>query len=170
MADLRKFMDGRSRTYDADLLLGDTGMAYATSLPGKFAKNSSTAGITDGYIDLGDGYTQGFAVFDLNTLGAGEPTPAPSLGGNVQVWLEGAKDTSFTSSVPLAMVEWGDEAVSTTGRLKPLDGDDQVDHTRYLTPFHNRYGDHIYRYVRMFVNLGNTLSTLSLSGYLTGLH
>ena len=169
MADLRHFMDGRSRTYDADLLLGAEGHNYATAIPGKDAKNVSATAGTDGYVDLGDGYTQGFACFDLHTIAAGS-TPAISAGGNVCIFLQGAKDTSFTTAVPLAILDLGDCAVSTVGRVQMLAGDDQTDQTRYFVPFHNRYGDEIYRYVRMFVNVGNTLSTVGLSAFLTGLH
>jgi len=170
MADLRHFMDGRTKTYDADLLLGATGHQYQTSIPGKDAKNAGSTGGTDGYVDLGDGYTQGMFVFDLNTLGAGGSTPAPSLGGNLRVFLQGSKDSSFTTTVPLAVLELGDVGTSTTGRINLLGGDDQVDHTRYFVPFHNRYGDEIFRYTRMWVQKGNTLDTIYLSAFLSGLH
>ena len=169
MADLRRFLDGRSRTYDADLLLGATGHNYATSIPGKGAAGAASSVATDGYIDLGDGYTQGFTCFDLHTIAAGS-TPAISLGGNLRIWLEGSKDTSFTTTVPLAILELGDVATSTAGRINLIGGDDQTDQTRYFVPFHNRFGDDIYRYVRMWVNVGNTLDTVGLSGFLTGLH
>ena len=169
MADLRRFLDGRSRTYDADLILGRTGYNYATAIPGKGAENAASAAATDGYIDLGDGYTQGFACFDLCTIAAGS-TPAISAGGNLRVWLEGSKDTSFTTTVPLNILELGDVATSTAGRINLIGGDDVTAQTRYFVPFHNRYGDQLYRYVRMWVNVGNTLSTVGLSGFLTGLH
>lgn len=169
MADIRRFLDGRSRTYDANLLLGATGHNYATAIPGKDATNASATAGTDGYIDLGDGYTQGFACFDLHTIAAGS-TPAISAGGNLRIWLEGSKDTSFTTTVPLAILELGDVGTSTAGRINLIGGDDQCDQTRYFVPFHNRYGDEIYRYVRMWVNVGNTLDTVGLSGFLTGLH
>lgn len=169
MADIRQFLDGRSRTYDADLLLGAAGYNYATAIPGKDAKNASATAGTDGYVDLGDGYTQGFAVFDLHTIAAGS-TPAISAGGNLRIWLEGAKDTSFTTTVPLAVLELGDVATSTAGRINMIGGDDVTDQTRYFVPFHNRFGDEMYRYVRMWVNVGNTLDTVGLSGFLTGLH
>ena len=68
MADLRRFMDSRTKTYDAELLLGATGHMYATEIPGKDAANASATAATDGYVDLGDGYTQGFACFDLHTF------------------------------------------------------------------------------------------------------
>jgi len=70
----------------------------------------------------------------------------------------------------LAILELGDVATSTAGRINLLGGDDQTDQTRYFVPFHNRFGDEIYRYVRMWVNVGNTLDTVGLSGFLTGLH
>ena len=170
MADLRHFMDGRSRTYDAELLLGATGHNYATAIPGKGAKNASTTAGTDGYVDLGDGYTQGFACFDLTTIATGAILGLVALGGNARIWLEGGKDTAFATAVPLAILELGDVAVSTTGRINMISGDDVLARTRYFVPFHNRYGDQVYRYVRMFVGKGNTLDTLSVSGFLTGLH
>ena len=46
MADLRRFMDGRTKTYDANLVLGAAGYNYATSLPGKDAHNASAAAAT----------------------------------------------------------------------------------------------------------------------------
>ena len=169
MADIRRFLDGRTRTYDADLLIGATGHNYQTSIPGKGAKNASTTAGTDGYIDIGEGYTQGFAVFDFTTIGAGA-TPAVAAGGNVSIFLQGGKSTTFATAVPLSLLQLGDAAISTLNLPFFLKGNDQVSYTRYFVPFHNRYGDQMYRYVRMFVHLGGSMDTISVNGYLTGLH
>lgn len=172
MADLRRFIDGRTRTYDADLILGPVGYTYFTAIPGKDVTNASATGGTDGYIDLGDGYTQGFAVFDLHTIGASCSAPSWLDGAKATINVQGAKDTSFATAVPLSILEFGNAATSVgmyavAGGIK---GDNVVDATRYFVPFHNRYGDEMYRYVRMFVHTNGSLSTISLNGFLTGLH
>ena len=172
MADLRRFMDGRTKTYDANLVLGAAGYNYATSLPGKDAHNASAAAATDGYVDLGDGYTQGFACFDLHTFA--ENTSTLTAGENAYVWLQGAKDTSFTTYVPLGILSLGDTSANV--HFNAIDagnfaaGDDQHDLTRYFVPFHNRYGDEIYRYVRMWIHVSPTLTTIAIEAFLTGLH
>jgi len=171
MADLRHFMDGRTRTYDADMVLGLTGQNYATSIPGRDLANAS-AGETDGYIDLGDGYTQGFACFDLHTIADGGAVQDLEPGAMARVFVQGAKDTAFTTTVPLAYLEFGNAAtaVGTYAVSGGSKGDNVADRTRYFVPFHNRYGDNIYRYVRMFVHLNASLATIAVSSYLTGLH
>ena len=172
MADLRNFLDGRTRTYDADMVLGPTGYSYFTSIPGKDVANVSATGGTDGYIDLGDGYTQGFACFDLFTLADGAPPQDIEHGGMARVFVQGAKDTSFATAVPLSILEFGNAATSigTYAVGGGAKGDNVVDQTRYFVPFHNRYGDEMYRYVRMFVHLNASLATISISSFLTSLH
>lgn len=179
MADVRRYLDSRTKTYEGNLVIGTTGHNYATSIPGKGATNAVSSVATDGYVDLGDGYTQGFAVFNLSTIGAGGSTPALQMGAEARVWLQGGKDTSFTTVVPLASVEFGWPAQSTSlstasipveHLIKMIGGDAIYKRTRYAVPFHNRYGDQLYRYLRMWVHIGNTLATLGISGYLSSLH
>jgi len=170
MADLRHFMDGRTKTYDANLVIGPIGQLYTTSIPGRGLDNATSSVTTDGYVDLGDGYTQGFACFDLCTLCDGGPLFID--GGLARVYVQGAKDTSFTTTVPLAYLEFGCAATPTNtyARSGGIMGDNIGDETRYFVPFHNRYGDEMYRYVRMFVHLNASIFTIAINGYLTGLH
>lgn len=179
MADMRHLLDSRTKTYEGNLVLGALGHNYATSIPGKDATGASASAATDGYVDLGDGYTQGFANFNLHTIGAGGTTPALQLGAEARVWLQASKDTSFTTSVALASVEFGWPGQSTSlgtsvlpveHLIKMIAGDAIQTHTRYSVPFHNRYGDQIYRYLRMWVHIGNTLATFAVDAYLSGLH
>ena len=171
MADIRRYIDGRTKTYEGNLVLGAIGHNYNTSIPGKGATGASSSVATDGYIDVGDGYTQGFACFNLMTIGAGT-TPALQTGAEARVWLQGSKDTSFTTTVPLAALEfgWATQTTSTGHLIKMIGGDAIHRRTRYSVPFHNRYGDQLYRYLRMWVHIGNTLDTLCIDGYLSSLH
>lgn len=142
MADILK-LDSRGKIWDALLEL-QSNVNVATSQEGKISGTAT-------YRDLGAGYVQGLYVVDLNTI------DKPVAGGSVLFMLQLAKDTSFSSWVPAAIIAVGDAVAGPEMDVVQPSQDKGVG--RYSAPFHNDYGGYIYRYARHYVTVGGTITT-----------
>lgn len=152
-------IENRTQTYDTKLVLSYSAN-HATAQPGK-----NSTGATTQYVDLsGEGYTEGKVIFDVTTL--------PKLSGTAMqfaLFLQGGKTSTFTSRVPLAVLELGDSATpASAGHGVIFNISTDAEERRYIVPFHNEYGGEHYRYLRTFLRLGNSIATgITYSAFIT---
>lgn len=147
--------ENRGKTYDTALVLGYEAVYATSGLTGKTA-----AGATGLYVDLGgEGYTEGKVVFDVD-FGSQKMV----AGLNWRLELQGGKTSAFTSHAPLAMIEVGDSA----GNHHTFGLTEDKGTGRYIVPFANQYGDELYRYLRMYLYMGGSITTgLTCSSFIT---
>jgi len=149
MAYMDFLKSARGRIYDSLLLLKTKG-TVATSMVGE-----SPVG-TDKYFDTGGGRTRGDVVYNVYAIGS-------TLATNTlfALRLQGSKNSSFTTGVDLVITEIGKANVLTGN--SSLATNDVFGVGRYIVPFTNDFDDTVYRYLRHYVTVANTLA----SGVLT---
>ena len=159
MVDRIDRYENRMATYDSLLLL----QAQATVSTSQAGKNASYVAAT---VDLGAGYIQGRFVVDVVTMAI-----AVALGNQVVLKLELAKDSAFASMVNAAYIQLGSvTASSLTWGGQVMDMTNQKKAGRYKVPFHNMYGDSLYRYARVATQVAGSLGTFTYMAFLAGLH
>ena len=149
MAYMDFLKSARGRIVD-DLLILKAKGTVATSMVGE-----SPIG-TDKYIDTGGGRTRGDVVYNVYAIGS-------TLATNTlfALRLQGSKNSSFTTGVDLVITELGKANVLTGN--SSLATNDVFGVGRYIVPFTNDFDDTVYRYLRHYVTVANTLA----SGVLT---
>ena len=140
--------ENRVKTYDVDMILAHSALYATANLSGKDAD-----GVTGNYVDFGgEGYTEGKIVFDV------EAQPKAAAGILFQMEFQGGKTTTFISHVPLASLDLG---FAGGGGIHPsiLRLSNSTGITgRYVIPFHNQYGDELYRYMKVVMRSTVTAS------------
>lgn len=149
----------RQKIFDALLDVWSTHATIAGGAPSSGERR--VAGITGSatplYVDTGGGFTEGYMVVDISdTVEA-----VVASGFSAKVFLMGSTTSIFTTSAPLALLEFGDAyAIQSSGA--------QFAVGRYLTPFCNDFGGTIYRYLRMYcVTGGSGITGILFNGFLS---
>jgi hypothetical protein len=137
-------MGVRQRTFDTLLDMWSTGATISpgTNVPGK---DDAAAALS---YDTGGGFTEGYLVVDVASCAVA----VAASGKSFKLELQGSNVSTFATTVPLALMEFGDAyAIKATGA--------QVTAGRYIAPFNNDWGGTVYRYLRMYCTTGGTSVT-----------
>lgn len=159
-------LDNRKKLYDDLLILKDN---YAVT-----AAAAACVGGVANYEDTGGGFTSGSFNVDLGTLGT-----AAGLTANFGVILQGSLNSSFTTNVTLARVDFGQadyigSAPMTNATALAVQAATVAQYNiaasvgRYSVPFTNMYGDVVYRYLRAYTLVGGaTTGTAEFAAFLS---